>query len=178
MSEENGNTMTHTVSSLDDLMKLCIEYARLETVVEQLTSELNDAKDTFNRFKMDVVPEAMFELGLMELTLRSGERILITPNVDATIKAEDKPAAHSWMHDQGFGGLIKTQVDVDFDREQSEEAYALYEQLRGKYPNAFLAEKVHPQTLKAFVREQLEAGNEIPDCITVHSYNVAKIERK
>lgn len=175
MSNENSEA---SISTLEDLKNLCATYARMELAVEDLKSDLKTAQEQFNRFKMDVVPLAFEELGLQELKLLSGETIQITAGVDASISDENRPAAYRWMTENDFGGLIKTELDIAFDREQFSEAQELYQRLIDEYPQAFLAEKIHPQTLKAFVKEQLEVGNELPDSINVHSYSVAKIVRK
>lgn len=167
-----------STTTLEDLQALCAEYDALADTVADLEQQLKDAKARFNRLKMDVIPEMCMEVGLMALTLNNGTSIEVTANVDASITQANRVAAHQWLRDNGNEGLIKTEIHCPFDREESAEARELYADLSERFPNSFIEERVHPSTLKAFVREQLAAGAEIPmDLFGARSYNVAKINR-
>lgn len=53
----------------------------------------------------------------------------------------------------------------------------LYEELRASGNGDLITEQVNPQTLKSWVKENLEAGNEVPDVIKVTYVKEAKLRR-
>jgi len=78
-----------------------------------------------------------------------------------------------------LGDLIKNEITVSFGRNEDNKAaeYAVLAQGHGYQPSQKL--KVEPMTLKALVRERLEAGKEMPtDLFNVFAGNRTKITRK
>jgi hypothetical protein len=70
-------------------------------------------------------------------------------------------------------------VSLTFGRNQDNEAKALVDELRNKGHNVKQAEKVEPMTLKAFVREQIEKGKDVPaDLFGVYVATRTKIQTK
>lgn len=52
-----------------------------------------------------------------------------------------------------------------------------FEWLRATGNDALITEQVHPQTLTAFVREQLQNGSELPDAVTFQVKKIATLRR-
>ena len=78
-----------------------------------------------------------------------------------------------------MGDLIKNEITVSFGRNEDNKAadYAVLAQGQGYQPVQKL--KVEPMTLKALVRERLEAGQEMPtELFNVFAGNRTKITRK
>ena len=75
---------------------------------------------------------------------------------------DNMESAYKWLRDNGYGDLIKNEIAVPFGRGEDERANDLLKTLvnNGYEPNQKTV--VHPQTLKAFVKEQLESGKELP----------------
>jgi hypothetical protein len=77
-------------------------------------------------------------------------------------RRQTKKTAYQWLIENGHEGLIKNEVLLKFGREESlvvEETVSAL-QARGLSPE--VRQSVHPSTLKAFVKEQFTAGNDIP----------------
>ena len=79
-----------------------------------------------------------------------------------TLSDAKKEAAFAWLRNKGHGDLIKNQVSCSFGRDEDEKARGLIDTLNEKgYPSS-QREWVEPSTLRAFIREQHEAGKELP----------------
>jgi hypothetical protein len=110
------------------------------------------------------------------MTLTNGLKVQVEELVSCAITAEKRAEAHEWLRQHGFGGLIKILVEVPFAKGEEERAAALYAELADKDYPVEAEETVHPQTLKAFVREQLGEGAPLPlELFGIHPYSRAKI---
>ena len=110
----------------------------------------------------NVLPNLFAEVGLSELKLADGRLIKIGNYYGASIKEDKKQAAYSWLRNNGFGDLIKNQVSCSFGRDEDEKARGLIQTLDEQGYQSSQREWVEPSTLRAFIREQHEAGNALP----------------
>lgn len=148
---------------LDELALMAQALIAADEAVEKADTELKAKKEKARILREETLPGAMQELGVTEFKLDSGQRISVRQEVYAQIPAASKGAAFQWLRDHGFDGLIKTGVTTEFGRGESEEAAKLLERLHTEgFINASLKEDVHPQTLKAFLKEQINAGGDDP----------------
>ena len=67
-----------------------------------------------------------------------------------------------WLRENGAGDLIKNIVSLNFGRAEDSDAKKLFENLQEQGYNVSQNEKVEPNTLKAFVREKLQKGQNVP----------------
>ena len=120
----------------------------------------------------------MSEMGLAELKLHDGSHLKVSTSYRATITEANKVAAFNWLRKNGLGDIIKNEISVSFGRNEDNKAadYAALAQERGYQPTQKL--KVEPMTLKALVRERIEAGKEMPtEIFGVFSENKTTIKR-
>jgi hypothetical protein len=147
--------------------------------VESLKAQLDAAKAYHRRIEQEDLPELMREIGLAEFTMTDGTKIQVTDDVECGISEERRAAAHEWLARNGFGGLIKTEVVVAFPRDAHEEAQRVADDLAQELEGIAtpqVQERVHPATLKAFIKEQLAAGKPVPfDLFGVHPFSKAKL---
>lgn len=144
--------------------------------IAAIEAELAAAQADYLRVEREDLPELMREVGLTKLTLTDGTEVTLTEEVTAAITEDRRQAAHAWLREHNFGGLIKTIVTVPFGRGEEEEARRMAERIAEEH-ECSLDEKVHPMTLKAFVREQVEDGKPLPfDLFGVHPFSRAKIK--
>jgi hypothetical protein len=141
---------------------LCSALTEQRRKVDQIEEELSTVKEFVRRLEEEDIPLAMQELGVDELKLVTGEKVSIKHDVYASLTSESKPAAYNWLEANGFGGLIKTNVSVEFGKGQIEGAESLAEDLQSRGLPVSLGRDVHAQTLKAFLREQLANGSNVP----------------
>lgn len=128
--------------------------------VTELENSLVEAKEAVSVTETIDLPLLLKEIGLPEFKDEFGNKFELISSVNCGITEERSEEAHRWLNEHGFGGLIKTMVVVAFasGAEEKEKAYALYEELLNEreLENTIIQEKVHPATLKSFVKEQLE----------------------
>ena len=130
--------------------------------VQQLEEDLKEEKKSLLQLTDHELPAIMAEIGLGELKLTDGSELTLKPTYGATITGAHREAAHQWLRDHGYDDIIKSTVSCKFDRGEEERARQ-FSQLAAT--GGFETEKnetIHPQTLKAFVKERLQAGEEIP----------------
>lgn len=147
--------------ALEGIAGLAQQQLKLEQDIEATEQVLKDLKKDLQHIQTRVIPDALAELGLSSISLSTGESVTVKPFVSASISANNRTEAHTWLRENGFGDLIKCITSVDTGRDEN-----AAEQARKALAEAGLApetnESVHSGTLKAFVREQVEAGTPIP----------------
>jgi hypothetical protein len=176
--KDQQNTMkkTDNIQSLaDQVEKLEALQARLELQEENMKS----TKKQLEHLSGEVIPTMMSEMGLSHLKLMDGSSVDVKPHYSATITVANKEAAFKWLRDNGLGDIIKNEISVFFGRNEENKAadYASLAQERGYQPTQKL--KVEPMTLKALVRERIEAGKEMPtEIFNIFVGNKTTIKRK
>lgn len=159
------------MSDLQRVVQLAELLLKLRENATRLEDELKAAKEDVRRVEQEDLPDLMQELGLQTFKLSSGELVDVKQDVDCGISEERRARAHAWLTENGFGGLIKTEVVAKFGRDERDAAVAAAQQIGGE-----MIERVHPATLKSFVKEQMEAGRAIPfDLFAIHPFNRVKI---
>lgn len=150
----------------EDGLKAMSDLARrakmLEHEMDQLEATLKERKESYRKITEEALPEAMAELGLQSFVMDDGSKIDIKPFYSATISAERRAEAYEWLRQRGFDDIIKNTVSVRFGRGEDELCTRLLDLLRQQgYPSEQV-EKIEPMTLKAWVKEQVERGAELP----------------
>jgi hypothetical protein len=169
----------------DKGLALCASLARIQLQREQDVAAAEDAlataKEALQQVKEVDLPEAMREVGLKTFTTEDGAVVTIHPEVQVAISVANRPAAYQWLIDNGFGGLLKLNVSLHFDRGDREKAEKLAAQLIKKGIEVDVEQSVHAQTLKAFAKERMadtESELEFPlDLFGARPYTVAKIKK-
>ena len=147
---------------LSIVSSLANKQLQLATEVAELEANLKAKKEELRLTSEQELPDAMQAAGLTQIKLNSGENISINEFYNAHISKANQEKAYEWLTQNGHEGLIKNEVLLKFGREESlvvdETVSAL--QARGLSPQ--VRQSVHPSTLKAFVKEQITTGNDIP----------------
>jgi hypothetical protein len=176
--EDQANVLqkTENIKSLADQVER-LEILNLE--IEQATENLKNKKKKQEHLSGEIIPTMMSEMGLSQLKLMDGSSVDVKPNYSANITIANKEAAFNWLRNNGLGDIIKNEILVSFGRNEDNKAadYAALAQERGYQPTQKL--KVEPMTLKALVRERIEAGKEMPtELFNIFVGNKTTIKRK
>lgn len=158
-AESENQKKTLTEDSLKTVSLLAQEQLRLEGEIETLTKKLSTLKEEHRVISETKLPDTLAEYGLSEVRLKDGKKIVVKEIVSAEIKKDNEEKAFAWLRENGFGDLIKRVISTSFGKGEDKVADALSQQLAKKGLNVADKASVHAQTLKAFVREQIEAGN-------------------
>lgn len=134
----------------------------LEQRVEDLAADLKKAQLDLAHISGEALPAALAEHGLTELKMSDGSKVTISTVISANISKDRAPEAHEWLRSNGHADLIKNTVSVAFGKGDDEKAATLIERLDELGFDADQKEAVHPSTLKAFCKEQIERGTDIP----------------
>ena len=170
------------IHKTDNIQSLADQVERLEKMnrgIEKTEESLKEQKKQKDHVSMEVIPTLMSEMGLAELKLVDGSVVTVKPNYSASITVANREAAFNWLRNNGLGDIIKNEISVSFGRNEDNKAadYASLAQERGYQPTQKL--KVEPMTLKALVRERIEAGKEMPtELFNVFVGNQTTIKRK
>ena len=159
--EDQAKVITKT----GNIQSLADQVERLENLnqeIEKKEKDLKQRKKDLEHISGEVIPTMMAEMGLSHLKLMDGSSVDVKPNYSANITIANREAAFNWLRNNGLGDIIKNEILVSFGRNEDNKAadYAVLAQERGFQPTQKL--KVEPMTLKALVRERIEAGKEMP----------------
>lgn len=148
--------------SLDDLTGLARALLDADAKVATIEDELKEAVEHARRLREDTIPCVMQELELEEIGLTNGMKMTLKEEVYASISKENAPAAFEWLTKNDYDGIIKTAVSIEWGKGELKKAIAFFQKTIKKFPNAVLDRSVHPQTLKAFLRERIAAADKVP----------------
>ena len=138
------------------------EFVQFNDAITSKEEELAVLKEAARKLSEEIIPGILLGCGIETIKLDNGMKVSVSKFYSAKIPDERKDEAFKFLEDSGNDSIIKSEVDMTFgkgeeERELEKKAVALltesgipFEQKRG----------IHPQTLKAFVKEQIESGVE------------------
>jgi len=97
-----------------------------------------------------------------QIKLSTGENITISEFYNAHISKANQEIAYKWLLDNGHQDLIKNEVLLKFGREETAVVDETVAALKARGLAPEIRQSIHPSTLKAFVKERLTTGNDIP----------------
>ena len=156
-----------------------IELKRIEDEIQNAEESISKLKEQAKTLSQYEIPVMMEEMHITKLKLKDGESVEIKKIYGASIPPQHQEAAFTWLRENGLGDIIKNDITVTFGRGEDNKAseYATLAQGQGFEPVQKIG--VHPQTLKAVVRERLESGREMPsDLFKTYAGNSTKITRR
>ena len=165
-----------------NINKLADKIKELQAQQEQLQQQedaIKQKKKDIEYLSGEVIPTMLSEMGLSFLKLQDGSSVEVKTNYSATITQANKEKAFNWLRENGLSDIIKNEISVSFGRNEDNKAadYAELAKGQGLEPRQKL--KVEPMTLKALVRERMEAGKEMPtELFNIFVGNKTTIKRK
>jgi hypothetical protein len=149
--------------------------------LKNLEDEIANAEKSVSKLKEQAKVLSQFEIPEMitKLKLKDGEAVEIKKFYSAAILPEFQEKAFQWLRDNDLGDIIKNDVTVTFGRGEDNKASEYANLAKGQGYEPVQKIGVHAQTLKAVVRERLEAGREMPsDLFKTYAGNSTKITRR
>ncbi len=165
-----------------NINKLADKIKQLQANQQQLQVQedaIKQKKKDIEHLSGEIIPTMLSEMGLSFLKLQDGSSVEVKTNYSATITQANKEAAFNWLRENGLSDIIKNEISVSFGRNEDNKAadYAELAKGQGLEPQQKL--KVEPMTLKALVRERMEAGKEMPtELFNIFVGNKTTIKRK
>ena len=177
--EKDQEDLLNKTENVDKLSYQIKKLEGLQAALQDKEEDVKVLKRDLEHLSGEVIPTMMSEMGLSHLKLMDGSSVDVKPHYSATITQANKEAAFNWLRNNGLGDIIKNEISVSFGRNEDTRAadYADLAKSHGFQPTQKL--KVEPMTLKALVRERIEAGKEMPtEIFNVFIGNKTTIKRK
>lgn len=133
----------------------------LEKEIADMEDVLKERGEQYRKLTEQTIPEAMAEAGMKKFTMEDGSSIDIKAYYGASIPKARQAEAYQWLRDHGFDDIIKNTISVRFGRGEDELSVRLLSLLGTQGYPAEQAQKIEPQTLKAWVKERVEKGEPV-----------------
>jgi hypothetical protein len=162
----------------EELTALVKQVGEYDTELKYYEKQVSNVKKLLANLLEKEIPTKLHEMGLTEGTLEDGTVVSVKPMYFAKIKDENRERAYNWLRNNGLGDIIQRKLALNFTTGEDAAASAAKTLLEKEGHIVQDVEAVNFQTLGATVREQINAGNDIPrDLLGVYQKNEAKIRR-
>ena len=167
MEQDFEATLATSVEKLDQqgltsVAALARKIRDTEERIEDLEKKLKAEKKMLLKLTDEDMPAMLAEIGISSLSLDDGSQVEVKQTYGASILVENRPAAYEWLRENGYDDIIKNSVICQFGRGEDDQAsaFAAFAQQQGYVPEQ--KTEIHPQTLRAFVKERVEEGDAFP----------------
>jgi len=159
--ETDASALAVRDDQLAGISELARRAKELEKEILDLEGSLDKLKGQHRKITEEALPEALAEMGMKSFRMTDGSSIDIKPFYGASIPDARKAEAFQWLRDRGFDDIIKNTVSVRFGRGEDELCARAIQLLRMQGFPVEQTQKVEPQTLKAWVKERIERGEDV-----------------
>lgn len=182
----------------EKIEKLAIEASDLQAEIEETERKLEEDQKKYNELMTKELPDLLESQGLKvgsKLVLKNGSVLVLKDFFSCSIPSESliqktkdidkrnelierKADAMQWLVDNNLKDIIKDFIDININRdpELKEKVLNWVQENNLNYTHD---ETVHPQTLKATLKEQMSRGKEIPfEIFDIVTGCVASFEKK
>ena len=133
-----------------------------EELILDLEQKLKDEKKALLKMTDEDLPSLLAEAGLSSFTLDDGSKVEIKQTYGGSILVENRPKAFEWLRENEDGDIIMNKVSCQFGQGEDQEAEAFVRMAQSQGYPTDQKEEVHPQKLRAWIKEMVEKGNEFP----------------
>lgn len=137
--------------TFETLIKQAQVLTKAKTRALELFDEAGILAKRIKELEERQIPDLLLAIGLTEIKLTSGETIKLKTEYFGSVSQERMPQAMAWLESRNMQGIAKKQIIIeDFDE-------AIEKFLEEEGIKHIVKTSIHAATLKAFVRERLEA---------------------
>ncbi len=162
MFEQDAGALTVKDEDLTGIAALAKRAKELEKEIEELDSVADERKAQLRKLLEETIPGMLTELGMKSFVMADGSKIELKNFYGASIKDENRAVAFEWLREHGYDDIIKNTVSVRFGRNEDKLCESLISLLREQNYPVEQTEKIEPQTLKAWAKDMVQRGVEIP----------------
>lgn len=163
--EADASSIQISEEGLNELTRLAEEQVKVEESIAEAEEYLKNLKAKHFKISEELIPAKMASFGaggLAEFKLANGRKVSVKKYYSASISEENKSAAFDWLNQNGHMDIVKQEISVPLGKGNEEVATLVANFLEQQRISYSKDEKIHPMTLKAFVKEQVEAGSDLP----------------
>ena len=174
-SEALDSINTETTKNLSGLVR---QLRVVEQEVEEAETLLKTLKSERQKLSTQMIPDLMDEMGVERVDV-DGLTVTKKQIVAASIPVDKRELAFDWLRERGLDDIIKNDVVCSFGRGQDNLAKDAFWTLKDKGLEPSTKTHIHPMTLKAFVKDRVEQGQDIDlDLFGAFLTNAVEIKRK
>ena len=162
MNLEQLTTINIKTDEVKEISEACNKLTSQNQKVETLEKPLKEAEEEARRLSEEVIPTLMQQAGVSSIKLDNGTSVEVSPYYYAKISEDKKVEAFKWLRENDHGDLIKNNVSVSFGKGEDSNAVNLKTELESKGLVVDQKQDVHWQTLRGFVKEQIEKNKTLP----------------
>lgn len=167
MEQDFEDNLASSVDKLDQgglktVAELAKEIQNEEEYISCLEDDLKKAKKKLLKMTDEDLPALLQEVGINKFELDDGSTVEVKQTYGASILVDNRPQAYDWLRENGYDDIIKNNVICTFGRGEDDKASAFQAFAAKEGYAANQKTEIHPQTLRAFVKERVEAGEEFP----------------
>jgi|TARA_R110001599_G_scaffold227801_2_gene426897 hypothetical protein len=167
MEQDFEQNLASSVEKIDDgglstVASLARQIRNEEQSIAELDRQLKEKKKSLLKLTDEDLPSVLAEMGISSFSLDDGSTVDVKNTYGASILVDNRPKAYDWLRENGYDDIIKNTVSSTFGRGEDDRAnaFSAFAQKEGYDVNQ--KTEIHPQTLRAFVKERCEAGDEFP----------------
>tara|TARA_R110001592_G_scaffold30608_6_gene109289 strand:- start:6445 stop:6987 length:543 start_codon:yes stop_codon:yes gene_type:complete len=162
MNLEQLTNISIKTNEVKEISEACNKLTSQNKLVEDTEKLLKEQQEESRRLSEEVVPTLMQQAGVSKLTLDDGTSVEVSPYYYAKIQEAKKEEAFRWLRENSHGDLIKNNLSISFGKGEDSSAVKLKTELESKGLVVDQKQDVHWQTLRGFVKEQIEKNKTIP----------------
>ena len=148
-----------TKAQLTALSALVKEHTDLGDKIELIEERLKNAKKELEVLVKGRIPEIMVNAEIMSITLNDGTKLKLDKKLIASVMAANKDKAIAWLDEHEFGDLVKDEHKITLLHSDKARGQTLSKMLKEIELESEIKVSIHPQTLGALVRSQINEGN-------------------
>lgn len=177
LKKDLGKKKVLEIKEMKKISVLANRQVTIEKEIEELERELDQLKTSLEEVSTHLLPDALAEAGVSTIKLESGESIVIKKIYAANLNEMNQEKCFNWLKEHGHEALVSHEIGVKFKKGEDKLHEMVSTFLQERKVDHSDREKIHPQTLQAFIREQVEGGAEFPlDLFQVSIINKAKVK--
>lgn len=154
--------MSLTDQELEIISTLSHRQVSMEADYARMEEELKEFKKQLDFLRQVELPNALAEIGLSSITLTNGAKIECKQKYYASIPADFKSQAFEWLSEHNYESIIKNVVACQFGKGENDRASEAMRELISLGLQPTNERSIHPMTLKSFVKDMFERGEEFP----------------
>ncbi len=156
------NKLTVAAPDLKRITALARKQIKLTKDLESLEERAKVKRELRDEIATRELPDMLAEVGIAELILRDGSKVVVKPNYYCGLTGKYKEPAIAWLRKKGFDDLISQVVGVSFGKGEDAEAKKVEKLLRDTGIPFKTEEVINSATFKALIRELIEKGERVP----------------
>lgn len=161
----------------EKLAKLNDEALELLKRIENLKEEQKQLEISYKRITEDEMPGLLDEIGISGVALPTGEYIGIDTSIHCSIPKQVEDPAFQWLRDNNHSDLIKNELKIKFGRSEDNMVGEIKTKAHELGLNYEEKATVHSMTLRAFAKEQMKSGVNLPqDLFDVYIRRVVDVK--